>query len=101
MKFNKHEKLVKNKNLRLPDISFEGPAENRPSEDPSLNTFTTVIIIIIFIVIVIIIIIIIIIVIINSIFLVIITCCFRTIQGKSERNSKLENENEVLIIKFK
>ena len=72
------------------------------SLDPSLNTFTTVIIIIIFIVIVIIIIIIIIIiVIINSIFLVIITCCFRTIQGKSERNSKLENENEVLIIKFK
>ena len=40
-KWNKNEiqqtwKLVKNKNLRLPDISFEGPAENRPSEFGSL-----------------------------------------------------------------
>ena len=37
----------------------------------------------------------------GNIFLVIITCCFRTIQEKSERNSKLEYENEGLIIKLK
>ena len=61
----------------------------------------TIAIIIIIIAIIIFVIIIIIIIIINSIFVVIITCCFRTIQGKSERNSKLEYENEGLIIKFK
>ena len=61
----------------------------------------TIVIIIIIIVIIIFVIIFIIIIIINSIFLLIVTCYFRTIQRKSERNSKLEYEYEGLIIKFK
>ena len=91
------------KNLRLPDISFEGPAENRPSEFGSLIEYLY-----------------------YCYYYNYFHCycyyyhhhhyyCYHQqylfsnnnlllsdkIQGKSERNSKLEYENEGLIIKFK